>query len=210
VQGNQLQVKWTASVVLCTGAETSSTAVQSMKLLWELLLMTENDAKKNASKWNQLTSIRGPLWALPMCFLLSAAGADADRTGSQLCGSQREQQEVLPTWWWLLASAARDWCSLAIRSQFDQRLSLCMYSPCVPSCKLVQLIYYSVYNNSCTCISLNICMYIVIMMSTKRYYSTSSHKIKFLASLAGHFVRTRLTVATEHSGSRITVCMEPD
>ena len=72
-------------------------------------------------------SIRGPLWALPMCFVLSAAGADADCTGSQLCGSQREQQEVLPTWWWLLASAARDWCSLAIRSQFDQRLSLCMY-----------------------------------------------------------------------------------
>ena len=35
-----------ACVVLCTEAESGSSAVQSKKLVCELLLMTENDGKK--------------------------------------------------------------------------------------------------------------------------------------------------------------------
>ena len=36
--------------------------------------------------------------------LLSSAGSDADCAGSQLCGSKREQQEIVQAWWRLLVS----------------------------------------------------------------------------------------------------------
>lgn len=39
--------------------------------------------------------------------LLSSAGSDANCAGSQLCGSKREQQEIVQARWRLLVSSER-------------------------------------------------------------------------------------------------------
>ena len=167
MQGRQLQVKRTTIVVEQKPVPLQCKAWSCYESsCWWLKKMT-----KNASKWNQTPLHTRPTMGSSYVFCAVCCR----------CWCWLYRQPTL----WESERATRGLTDLVVTTSLSsKRLMLTcnqitvwsetftlyvLYSPCVPSCKLVQLIYYSVYNNSCTCI-LNIRMYIVIicMMSTKK------------------------------------------